>query len=326
MLLTLATAFLAATAPPPPGKPKSVTILVLDDSDREFQGKEKYEDNLTAYTTAGDLKFRTDGINMAQSIGGSNTIVPDMKREHIWVVESAGNHLLRFDAEGKKVLTVDDVHGYGGALDPETGNVWVTTGKRGFGTGDVVVYNPAGKVVASHGVGGYDIAYDPKGKAFWVAHQQLTKLGLDGKVLFQTEISKWTASSVAVNPESGQVWVTAREHPQVQGSTNRLLGYANDGKKLFDHDVTAPFKVSVDPQTGDGWVTVFGKGLRRYGADGTSKGEVAVPGALGAVAPGVDGDVWVVTREETVRLTAAGKKVLAVKHKKPTDQAWIGWY
>lgn len=330
----VAVAILAATAtivaaPVPKDRQPPFTILVLDDCDPDFRGKEQYEDSLTALDPTGNVQFRVTGLNGCQSIGSSRLIAGDPTRGHIWVVETVGHRLLQFDRAGRQRLGIPHIMANSLAVDPETGNVWVVV-TRGtiYGTG-VDVYDPSGTKVAAYPVRGYDICYDPKGKAFWLAGKELTKVSAaKGDVLFQTDIAVWCSSSVAVHPTTGRVWVTVRKHSQIAASANRLLAFDNNGTERFavELDDAIPFNVSIDPGTGDGWVTILRHSVRRYTADGKLVAEHEVTGAFTAVAPGVGGDVWVVTQKETVRMTTAGKPVHRIKHERETGQAWVAVY
>jgi hypothetical protein len=55
------------------------------------------------------------------------------------------------------------------------------------------------------------------------------------------------------------VWVAVRQHPQVPGSSNRLLKFDADGKPLLAIDLgqKSPFRLSVDGKDGSVWVAHF---------------------------------------------------------------------
>jgi len=324
LLGLLAAAF---AAPVPKGPLKTGGILVLDDSDEVYKGKAAYEDNLHFFGTDGKERFHLPGFNNCQSIGGSRMIATDPARKIIWVIENVAHRVRRIDPAGKEQACIENVTGSALAVDPETGNVWVTEGPS-IGKGTVVVYSAKGEHVATHAVSGWDIVYDPKGKAFWAADRFLTKLAAkDGKVLARTEVSKWCASSLAVNPVTGDVWVAVREHPQVAGSANELIRFDGDGavKATVALEEASPSRVAVDPKSGNAWVTA-GKGARVYSPAGKLERTHDVEWAIGVeIDPNGDG-AWVLTRTDTRLLTEAGKEMRKVAHRKPTDQAWIAAY
>src|SRR5262249_29501277 len=201
-------------------------ILVLDNCDDQYQGKKEYKDNLTLLDSAGEQTFRVSGFNNCESIGSSRMVAADPARKCIWVIENVAHRIRRFDLAGKETLTIPAVHGSAIAVDPETGNVWALAGEGAIGKGKTVVYDDKGKEVASYDISGWDIAYDRKAKAFWIAERKLTKIiAAKGEVICSVDVSSWCASSVDIDPGSGAAWVAVREHSQVPGNSNRLLKF-----------------------------------------------------------------------------------------------------
>src|SRR6516225_2376560 len=91
----------AATAggkPAPRGKPGG--IVVLDNCDPEYKGKETYEDNLSFLDAGGKLRSRVSGLNIAEEIGSPHRVAVDAERERVWVAEMVGNRLLQYDLAG----------------------------------------------------------------------------------------------------------------------------------------------------------------------------------------------------------------------------------
>jgi DNA-binding beta-propeller fold protein YncE len=315
----------AVAAPVPDRGTKPLGILVLDNCDELYQGKAEYKDNLTLIDPAGKQIFRTSGFNNCESIGSSRMIAADRQRKCIWVIENVAHRIRRFDLAGKEALTIDGVHGSAVAVDPETGNVWALANEGQIGKGRTVVFDERGKEVASHNIAGWDIAYDRKAKAFWIAEKHLTKItAATGKVVFSAEISSWCASSVDVDPRSGAAWVAVRKHSQVDGSSNRLLKFGADGQQLAAIDLgqNAPFRVSVDPDDGSVWVAHMRRSVERFSADGRSEAEFPVTALAVQVAPR-GGAVWVVTPTEVQRMSRKGDVTQRVSHAGKTSQAWI---
>lgn len=54
-------------APVPEGSAKPTGILVLDNCDDQYQGKEEYKDNLTLLDPTGKQTFRLSGFNNCES-------------------------------------------------------------------------------------------------------------------------------------------------------------------------------------------------------------------------------------------------------------------
>jgi hypothetical protein len=316
----------ADAAPVPKEKAREGSgVLVLDDCDEDFKGKASYADNLTALDASGKVTFSASGFNNCESIGSNHMVAVDPKRGWIWALENVGRRVRKFDRKGKELLAIKDVEGHAVAVDPETGNLWVLTSKGTIYGDKTVVYGRGGKVLDTHDVGGWDIVYDPKGKSFWVAGQKLTKLSAkSGKVAFSKTITTWCASCLSVHPATGKVWVAVREHPQVAGSKNQLLGFDNDGalRHTVELDDLSPFHVSVSSKTGAVWVTIFNKSVRRYSSAGKLEAEHKVE-ALTAAADLTSDDVWVVTATEVRRMGPKGKVLKRAKHRGKTSQAWV---
>jgi len=313
-----------ATSPPkelvkPPG------ILVLDNCDDQYQGKEEYKDNLTLLDPTGRQTFRVSGFNNCESIGSSRMVAIDPARKCIWVIENVADRIRRFDLVGNETLAIPRVCGSAIAIDPVTGHIWALAGGRTIGKGKTVVYDDKGKEVASYQISGWDIAYDRKAKAFWIAGRKLTKItAATGEVIFSADVSTWCASSVDVDPKSGTAWVAVREHPYVAGSSNRLLKFGAEGKEVVAIDLgkKRPFRVSLDPKDGSVWVAHFMKSVERFSADGKSQAEYPFEALAVQVDP-AGGDAWVVTPTEVQRLTPKGDVRMRVRHAGKTSQAWI---
>jgi hypothetical protein len=324
-LLTAPTLSLVLAVPAPKEPPKPTGILVLDDCDAQYQGKEQYQDNLTLVDSKGEQTFRVSGFNNCESIGSSRMVAADPARRCIWVIENVAHRIRRFDLAGNELLTIPGVHGSAVAVDPETGNVWALAGEGSIGRGKTVVYDAKGKEVASYAISGWDIAYDRKAKAFWIAEKKLTKItAAKGEVVCSVDVSTWCASSVDVDPSSGAAWVAVRAHPDVAGSSNRLLKFDANGKELVAIDLRqkCPFRVSVDAKDGSVWVAHFGKSVEQFSAEGKSQAEHAMAALAVQVDP-AGGNVWVVTPTEVQKMTPKGVVTKRVSHASRTSQAWI---
>jgi DNA-binding beta-propeller fold protein YncE len=313
-----------AVAAPALPDAKGGGVFVLDNCDPDFQGKNAYADNLTYIDASGDMVFRVSGLNSAETVGCNRQVAFDSKRGHVWVVETVGYAVRKYNLDGKELAAIKDIKANSAAVDPETGNLWVLTSQGTIYGSKTVVYNPAGKELATYDFSGFDLVYDPKSKAFWIASKTLLKVDMKGKQLLDLSLTAWCCSSLDVNPTTGQVWVAVRQHPDVAGSRNEVLAFNSDGKlqHTIEYKNRSPFKVSVDKKTGSAWVADYGTGVRRYSADGKLELDRKVP-ALAAHADSATGELWVVTKDETLRLDATGKIVKQVKHVGPTTQAWV---
>ena len=316
----------AVSAAPLPKTPAEPTgILVLDNCDDQYEGKDEYRDNLTLIDSTGNRTFRVSGFNVCESIGSSRMIAADPRRACIWVIENVAHRIRRFDLAGKETLAIPDVNGSAIAVDPETGNLWALANGGMIGKGKTVVYDGKGKEVASYDISGWDIAYDRKAKAFWIADTKLTKIAAaKGEVILSVDVSTFCASSVDVDPRSGAAWVAVRLHPQVAGSGNRLLKFDANGKALaaIDLNQKTPIRVSVDSKDGSIWVAHASKSVERFSADGKSQAEHLVH-ALSVQVDRAGGAAWVVTPTEIQKMTPKGDVLTRALHAGKTSQAWI---
>ncbi len=323
--LALLVSFSALSAAPVPNMPPRLTgILVLDDCDEVYLGKEVYKDNLTFLDRTGKQLFRVSGFNTCEAIGSSHLIATDPARKCIWVLELVAHCIRRFDYSGKEMLCIEGVSGSAIAIDPETGNVWAVVGPQN-GRSKTVVYDDKGKEVDSYDVSGWDIVYDRKSKAFLIAEKKLTKLSAaKGEVLFTVDVSTWCSSSLDVDPKTGAVWVAVREYQKGDGSSNQLLKFDPAGKPLATIGMgdKTPFRVSVNSRNGSVWVVNMRKSVERFSAEGKSEAEFPVEALAVQVDPSGN-DVWVVTPEDVRRLTPKGEVLGRFKHASKTSQAWI---
>jgi hypothetical protein len=308
----------AAPVPAPKGG-----VLVLDNCDPDYRGKDEYADNLSSIDGFGKVVFRASGLNNCESIGSSHMVAVDAKRGWVWIAENVGHRVRKYDRAGKELLVLPNVNASALAVDPENGDLWALTSTGRINGGKTVVFDAEGRRRASHAVDGFDIAYDAKSRAFWVVGPRLAKVQ-GGRAVFDKPITAWCSASLAVHPATGAVWVAARDHPDVRGSKNELLGFDNDGtlRHTIPLGAEGPFRVSVDPKDGSVWLTLFRKGVRRYTADGRLDAEHGVA-ALAAEADARTGGVWVVTPDETLHLSRKWETTFRVKHKGPTSQAWL---
>jgi DNA-binding beta-propeller fold protein YncE len=297
-------------------------VFVLDNCDPDFRGKENYEDNLSFIDPAGKVVFRVSGLNNCESIGSSHMVASDPSRGCAWILENVGHRILKYDLKGKELLKLHEIDANALAVDPASGNVWVLTSNGTIYGESLIVLDDRGQKLANYSVGGFDIAYDKKDKAFWIAGKQLSKFKGE-KLIFSKDITTWCASSLAVDQSTGNVWVTVRRHTQVPTSLNELLLFDNDGtiKKTIGIGDKMGFHVSVNSRDGAAWVTMFGHSVQRYSAAGELEAEYEF-NAITAEADSTVGGAWVVTPEETLRVDRQGKVQFRVKHKRKTSQAW----
>jgi hypothetical protein len=314
----------APNAEPAPTLPQG--IFVLDDCDQKYEGKEKYEDHLTFVTARGKPGFQVTGINMCESVGSHHVIAADPRRQCVWVSENVGGCIKRYDLNGKVTTTIT-AKGCGAiAVHPETGNVWSLVSETGdFTKSRTVVFDEKGTEQMTYDASGVDIVYSSKDNAFWIVGRKLQKIfATDGFVDLSQHVTAWCGVSVDVDPQSGAVWIAAREHPNVDGSKNELLKFDRAGNKLAEIALgqKGAMKISVAPRDGSVWVAKFQNSLEQYSPEGKPLMKCPVPAV--AVQAERSGDVWAVTASDIRKLNAKGETLVKIDLAGKTNQAWIG--
>lgn len=299
-------------------------VFVLDDSDREYKGKDSYHDKLTLRDRTGKVVFSVGDINGCQTIGSNRQIAVDSRRGWVWVTDLVSRRIRKFDHRGKQLLSLDDIHAGAIAIDPQTGNLWAVLSEGRIGFGKTAVFDPRGKRIVTHDVRGWDIAYDRTSRSFWLGGRDVTKIDAEtGKVILNRRIAGWCASSIDVDPTSGSLWLAIRGHGRGGGGKNELVRLDRDGKleKKIELEVGSPLHVSVDAETGFAWVAIMRKCVQLYSPKGKLVRELKVK-ALTCQADPASGGVWVVTREKTMLFGPTGEQKVSKSHTE-TLQAWI---
>ncbi len=306
---------------------KAKGVLILDDCDPIFRGKAEYNDNLTLIDHSGEKKFRTSGFNVCESVGSNRMIAVDSKRDRLWVVENCANRIRRVDLSGNQTFVVSLEPGRNGsaiAVDSETGHLWALIGSGTLDSSQVIVYDERGTQVAAHPIKGFDIVYDRQAKAFWVAGSNLTKIdAASGKLLKSVFISSWFPSSVDVDAKSGVVWIAVRSNP-VTHEPSKLVKFNPASQVLTQIDLgaKAPYRVSINPNDGSVWIANHNDSVQHFSADGQLLATQPIA-ALTVQTDTATGDVWVVTPDDTQKITSYGAVTKRVSHASRTNQAWI---
>jgi beta-lactamase regulating signal transducer with metallopeptidase domain/peroxiredoxin len=314
------TRFEAGPAKPLASKPG---IVVLDDTDPDFDNTKPHHDGLRLLSQTGDELWSMTDLNNAQTVGGVHRVVIDRRRERVYVCESVGNRIIAFRLDGQKLWQVEQVEADAIAFDERTGNVW-TSGGRMLNDGESVVFDPEGNEVAAYPFRAIDLAYDPHDDAFWLAGYETIKLSRNGNVLFRQRVDGWCCASLSVNPNDGSVWLAERAHPDVPRAKNRVWLLNADGSVRHKTDLGEflLFGVACVPQTGGAWVAGLRDGVRFISA----AGEVGEPLPMTAYALAVSpttGAVWVSCDTEVLQLAPSGKTILRLPFAKPSQQSWI---
>jgi hypothetical protein len=315
----------ANQVPNAPLKPPG--ILILDNCDPVYHGKDKYEDNLTLLNLTGERQFQVTGFNNCNAFGSTRKIASDLSRDCIWVIEDVARRIRRFDLTGKQTLVIPDVYAAAAAVDPQTGNLWAVASEGEIPSESVIVFNSQGKILRKLKISlGWDIVYDRKEKAFWVAGWTLTKITAPKcEAVCSVDITRWCASSLDIDPRTGNVWVAVVKHPNdLPESRNQLLKFSPEGKQLVTVELgeKTPYRVSVDPKDGSVWVAHLNQSIERFSAEGKTQVEHAIK-ALAAQVDPAGGTLWVVTPTDVQKMTPKCEVIARIKHASATPRAWI---
>lgn len=300
-------------------------VVVLDNTDPWERGKVNSDNKLTLVDLQGKKLFRNSGLSVCESIGSSHAIATDPVRLSIWVIENVGHCIRRYDLSGKETLKIANVHGSSIAVDVETGNLWALVGPH-LNEGAVVIYNTRGEQIKTIDVTGWDIVYDRKAKAFWVADKELKKIdAATGKVFFSIMISQWTATTLDVDQTRGHAWVHVSEHTDIRGTKNRLLKFDERGAPLLGLDRGELWcnKIAVDSVTGSCWLRRGIEGIERLSAEGKSETVLKQP-CLTLQVERQGSHLWLVTADEIQKTSPEGKVVKRMPLSGKTTMAWIG--
>jgi len=304
----------------PVGEP---SVIVLDDSDADFQADRPHRDGLRILTDSGQEIAATKGFNTCQSVGGIHGVAVDLARGRIYLSEQAANRIVALDLGGRKIWQIEGIEAGALAVDPRTGNVWCTVGKN-LAEGETVVLDADGAEVDSFPVRGIDIAYDPKTDAFWLVGYGVVKLGRDGKELFRKPKEGWACVSIAADPNDGSVWIVERSHPDVARSENRLwhLDASGELRKVWSLGEKDVFGVAFSQKADTAWVACLGSDLLRFTSGGLELPPLPIPARSIAVGQ-ANGQVWAATETELVRIGQDGRIEARSPLEKPSGQSWL---
>jgi len=297
-------------------------VVVLDDSDPDFQKDRQHHDCLRLLTAAGEELWRHEGFNCCQTVGGVHGVAVDRSRERIYIRENVADRILAFDFLGRKLWQVEQIEASTLAIDDKTGHLWCSGGPR-LNSGETVVLDQSGTELAAYPYCGVDMAYDPQTDAFWLVGYEIIKLRRNGELLFRKPVEGWCCASVSVNASDGSVWIGGRAHPDVARSKNRLWLLNADGsvRRTIGLGDYYPFVVECDPRNGGAWISNHLGGIRKV----SPSGEVGEPLAVRASNISVNsaGEIWVTTDEAILRLNASGNVMARAQFSATSRQAWL---
>ncbi len=242
------------------------SILLLDNTDSEYEGKDRYDDRLYILDRKGNINGAVSGLNICETAGCAHMLAVDEKRKTLWVAENVGCRLWHFDLTTGDILQrISDLKASALAIDPLTGDVWVITSGGKIDEGSVKVVSVSGRIKAEYEIPGFDIAYNSFDKSFWIIGKNIYKVDRDGKILGQiTGQIPYTAVSVSIDPKSGNAWTVVRAHLQIPDSKPELWIINKDMQieQRIDLGELNPYCVSVDSDNDIVWVGCLSTTLR----------------------------------------------------------------
>jgi hypothetical protein len=195
-------------------------------------------------------------------------------------VDGSGNGLVKFDASGNELLEVDEENIPGSArqafssnsyatdlaVDPTSGDVYLSTQPRGSGLGEVTKFDPSGvfqfqltgSETPQHAFDPISVAVDPSGDLYvadvngWIdrftpSGQYIEQFPLPSGMIGPK--SEGTADRIAVGPE-GNVYVASRGQVKEYSPTGAPVNCPGGSNALPVEGGEAEEMVAIDPSDG----------------------------------------------------------------------------
>lgn len=250
-----------AEAELPVSATQSPHILVLDNCDSDYKVP-PFTDSVLSLNSEGKVINEISGLNICQNIGGNRAISVSQDGQFFVVCENVADKIsaynistgnLLWSLQGKytsAVIAQDIVYSL---VSDDTTHV-----ER------IHAVDLEGNIIKQSAViNGFDMVIDPNGTSLWVVGENITKYNIDLQVVQTIDPIAWRAVSVDINSD-GSIWVAEREHEEVAGSQNRLIGISSQGiiTQVIPLKNMTPLCVRVDQSKGNVWTT--GVCYRRY--------------------------------------------------------------
>ena len=171
-------------------------------------------------------------------------IAIDLSDESVWICERTGSRVRHVRSNGDPLATTFVVAPSRVAVDPATGEVWVTS----FNHGRIVRLSPTGQRSDSVSslAGPLGIVVDGARGRIWVTDPRaglVAALSRSGATQFVVS-GLAGANDVALDPSTGEVWVTS----QTAGAVVRLAPDGSIVRRLGGFE--SPSGIALDPGTG----------------------------------------------------------------------------
>ena len=234
----------------------SAGLLLLEDCDDDFR-KPPFNDTVTLFCSREDPVRKVSDLNICQTVGGCRAV--SVAGRFFTVCENVGNRIGAYElSTGRRLWSLKgETAGdeFTAATVSPNGLVYALSSHGTIYGDQILVIDEEGRIARRASVGGFDLVLDAERGALWLTGKSIKKCDLDLNVLVEVTAVGWCAVSVDVDRE-GAVWVAERDHPNVAGSTNRLLKLSSSGQILRSIGLSfSPLCVRVDRSDGSVWVT-----------------------------------------------------------------------
>jgi len=267
-------------------------IWVLDDSDSNYENP-SIGDTLMLMDNKGDILKKIKGFNICQTVGGKDIAVSS-DGSYAIVGEDAGNKLSRYDRTGSLIWSTNI--DFGSVCLSTNGDIYaLDSGISIYGERLLHIDPNDGTIIKQCEFSGVDLVVDDLHKAIWVVGGgghggSIKKIDSDLNLVFKIDPIKWCARSVDVSSD-GSAWVAESDHPDVEGSKNRLLKISSQGN--IDESIDLDFNpkcISVDRNDDSVWV--IGKSLAKFDKNGVIVLEEGISGSY-IIVDQKDGSIWI---------------------------------
>ena len=228
-------------------------LLVLEDCDSDFRTP-PFEDAVITFGANGKPARKVTGLNICETVGGCRSLSVDKDGRFFTVCENARQKLTAHKLDtGEQLWSLDGE--FNSATVSQNGMVYALTSSGTIYGKEILLIDQNGRIIRQASVAGFDLAVDDERKVLWLVGKNIKKCDLECNLLFEINCIGWCAVSVDLNLD-GSVWVSERQHPNVTGSTNRLIRISPEGQVLKAVGLPfSPLCLRVDRSDGGVWVT-----------------------------------------------------------------------
>jgi hypothetical protein len=228
-------------------------LLVLEDCDRDFRTP-PFEDAVITFDAKGKPVRKVTGLNICETVGGCRSLSVAKDGGFFTVCESVGQKLSAYQLKTAERLW--SLNGqFNSAAVSQNAVIYALTSSGTIYGDQLLVIDQEGRTLRQAPVGGFDLAIDEERNVLWLVGKNIKKCDLEGKVVVELNCIGWCAVSVDLGG-GGSVWVAERQHPDLAGSTNRLLQISPEGRVLKAVGLPfSPLCLRVDRSDGNVWVT-----------------------------------------------------------------------